>query len=85
MQHKADPSKPRELACKNSGIWFQIEDGGNIADSMASYYTLYAEGMSDTEVVRWSDYEGAFTKERLIAGCLLRCVSLDSREPWVVF
>ena len=66
----ADGEKPREIACQNRGIWYQVPDGGDIADVMAEYYAYYAEKLAESSVVRFSDFEDAVTGTRLshIAG-----------------
>merc|ERR1712190_254415 len=37
---------------------------------MSSYYTYYAEGMSDMKQIRWTMYNEISTSNELITGCL---------------
>mmetsp|Transcript_25196 Transcript_25196/g.57306 ORF Transcript_25196/g.57306 Transcript_25196/m.57306 type:complete len:391 (-) Transcript_25196:193-1365(-) len=36
---------PKAISCQESGIWSHIEDGGNVREQMAGFYTYYAAGM----------------------------------------
>lgn len=52
---------PKEIACKHDGIWAQINDSGDLAESMGAYYKYFAYGLSqDEDFVAWVEpYEFA--------------------------
>ena len=37
---------PRRMACENNGVFFRIEDGGDLGGAMSSYYTYIAAATS---------------------------------------
>mmetsp|Transcript_19342 Transcript_19342/g.23039 ORF Transcript_19342/g.23039 Transcript_19342/m.23039 type:complete len:451 (+) Transcript_19342:187-1539(+) len=59
----ADAEVPKNLACKYNGLWADIEDGGNLAETMGAYYKYFALGLSanvDSKFVSWVEpYEFA--------------------------
>lgn len=59
----ADETIPKELACAHDGIWAQIEDDGDLAESMGGFYKYFAYGLGDEvneDFVAWvSPYEFA--------------------------
>jgi len=78
----ADPVMPKKIACQNSGIWTHVDDGGPINDAMASYYTLFAASIVNTEP-RWTPkYQDSNTKTLLLAACMpifdLRATNVQS-------
>lgn len=54
----AETSVCKQLACENGGLFHVVPDNGNLGDTMASYYKLFAAGMpmSHRCKVRWTDY-----------------------------
>lgn len=65
----ASPELPKEIACKNAGVSWSVEDGGNIGLVMSDYYKYFANGVTNT-VPRWVTYDDASTGEELMAACL---------------
>ena len=59
----ADETIPKQLACDYDGIWAQIEDGGDLAESMGGFYKYFAFGLGDEineDFVAWvSPYQFA--------------------------
>jgi hypothetical protein len=59
----ADETIPKKLACSYDGIWAQIEDDGDLAESMGGFYKYFAYGLGDEtneDFVAWvSPYEFA--------------------------
>jgi hypothetical protein len=39
--------EPQAIACATGGMWSHVEDGGDLADSMANYYKLFAIGLGE--------------------------------------
>ncbi|GMH60690.1 hypothetical protein TrLO_g902 [Triparma laevis f. longispina] len=57
------------IACDNNGIFYEVADGGNLADTMSSYFEYIASGTAYHEDVRWVMYNDFVTKTELFAGC----------------
>ena len=57
----ADETIPKQLACEHDGVWAQIEDDGDLAESMGGFYKYFAYGLGDEvneDFVAWvSPYE----------------------------
>jgi hypothetical protein len=66
----ADTAKPKQIACRNHGIWYHVTDGADLKNAMANYYQYYAEGMATEQQIRWTMYEEWTTRNRMITGCL---------------
>lgn len=54
---KADKEVPKRIACEYGGVWANIDDGGNLADSMGAYYKYFAQGLGSNSVnsVSWTE------------------------------
>ena len=59
----------KAIACDNNGIFYEVADGGNLADTMSSYFEYIASGTAYHEDVRWVMYNDFVTKTELFAGC----------------
>merc|ERR1712224_418529 len=46
---------PKEMACASFGIWNHIPDGGDVENTMAKYYMLFAANIDATQA-RWVEY-----------------------------
>merc|ERR1719456_1280739 len=56
---EADKATCKELACAMNGVWWHVEDGGDLGGAMSSYYKLLAVSKSDRpedRVVRFQYY-----------------------------
>ena len=71
-----DLSKLKDIACKNNGIYYKIDDiNDNLSSTMASYYQLFVSlretsNADDIANVKWIDYIDALTGYRLISANL---------------
>jgi len=68
--NEADKTRPKQIACRNKGIWYHVPDGAHIGNVMSGYYTYYAGALARTKQIRWTMYEEIRTKNELITGCL---------------
>lgn len=62
----ADSVVPKEIACRYDGVWSEVKDGGDLAQSMGAYYKYFANagGMSEDDFVAWvAPYEYSTTGE----------------------
>jgi hypothetical protein len=57
------------LACENRGVFYKVEDGGDLKTVMSKYFVYFATG-SRSCTVRWVGYQDVLTKEHMLAGCL---------------
>ena len=65
----ADSDKLKQLSCENSGIFHAVPDNGNLADTMATYYSLLSSLLRPCRV-RWTEYNDWFTGLPLLSACL---------------
>ena len=75
----ADETKSKQLACENRGVFYKVNDGGDLGSIMSKYYLYFALG-SRSCTVRWVEYEDAITNEPLLAGCLPFYSGVESSE-----
>ena len=68
---EADATLPKEIACRNSGIWYPVPDNGNIQDTMSRYYEYFAQGLGSAggDQIRWTEYRDAITNDLLLTAC----------------
>ena len=62
----------KEIACKSGGVFSAVGDDDDLGLAMASYYKVFAAGMSraDQCSVKWTNYEGAMSGVELLSACL---------------
>ena len=60
---------PKQIACASDGIFYKVEDGGNLNDIMAGYYHYFSAG-ADSCIARWITYADAATGQQLLDACL---------------
>jgi len=56
----ADHAVPKRLACENRGIFYPVEDGGNLGQVMSEYYNYFIQGQEicTTTFVRYTAVQG---------------------------
>ena len=82
------------IACKYDGVWSEVKDGGDLAQSMGAYYKYFANaGMSENDFVAWvASYEYSTTGELgttdapILAGVVglgFSCVAMERK--WTIY
>jgi hypothetical protein len=61
----ADNTVTKRIACEYDGVWSEVKDGGDLAQSMGAYYKYFANaGLSEDDFVAWvAPYEYSTTGE----------------------
>jgi len=65
----ADIDLPKDIACTQKGVYYEVPDDEDIGRIMSKYYTYFAQGVQDT-VARWVTYADAVTGVELMSACL---------------
>jgi uncharacterized protein YegL len=76
----ADFGALKSIACDHQGVAYKIQDGGNIANVMASYYKLLSPLSSPCQV-RWTQYTDWLTGQQLTAACLASYKKPSASSP----
>lgn len=68
----AETTACKRLACENGGVFTAVGDNDDLGLAMASYYKVFAAGMSRANQcsVTWSNYMGGVTPVEFLSACL---------------
>lgn len=68
----AEATVPKTIACDYNGLWYNLNDGDNLAISLTSYYLFFSRSLSSQSVVweaPYNDFELGITISSISQSC----------------